>query len=160
MHGLTPQHLDIVLDLADILNYTEHIGYLKRRGKDSRDTYCNKPSFLNGIQRRYELLQSYSVSDGEWTSMKHWRNCTARTQPKYLEENLYQDHFTYKNPWWTNKSDTGQTCGPLTCWNLSITDLLSEHSSRHLCRILRTFLLVKTGGTRVQARVCAWCVRV
>jgi len=57
-------HLDIVLDLNDILKYSEHMGYLEWRGKDSRYTYCNKPSLLNGI-RRCKLLQSYSAGDGE-----------------------------------------------------------------------------------------------
>ena len=65
MHEITPQFLDIVLDLSDILNYSEYTGYLERRGKDSRDAYCNKLSFLSGIQRRCKLLQSHGVDDDE-----------------------------------------------------------------------------------------------
>ena len=86
MHGITPQFLDIVLDLSDILDYSKHTGNLERCGKDSRNTYCNKPWFLSGIQRRCKLLQSHSVGDNERTRMKHWRNCTARKKPKYSEE--------------------------------------------------------------------------
>jgi hypothetical protein len=65
MHGIAPQFLGIVLDLSDILNYSEHTGFLERREKDSWDTYCNKLSFLGGIQRRCKLLQSYSVGYDE-----------------------------------------------------------------------------------------------
>ena len=61
----TELHLDIVLVLNDIFNYSEHTRHSERRGKDSRYTYCIKYLLLNGIQRRCKLLQSYSVGVGE-----------------------------------------------------------------------------------------------